>query len=114
VKEHAEKRWVGCRIGEEKWHTARTGYDVALEIVEDHEGATLAMHVQRALYDADAAELLVRSFAHAVRELAKEGDSMATETLGKWDKVDVEKALEIGNGMFGSLGTKSFSRRADF
>ncbi|KAL2198349.1 BcPKS5, polyketide synthase [Corynascus similis CBS 632.67] len=98
VKEHAEKRWVGCRIGEEKWHTARTGYDVALEIVEDHEGATLAMHVQRALYDEDAAELLVRSFANAVKQLAKQGDAMPTDQLDKWDKTDVEKALEIGNG----------------
>ncbi|KAK3299484.1 BcPKS5, polyketide synthase [Chaetomium fimeti] len=96
VKEHADKQWVGCRIGEERWHTARTGYDVALEIVEDHDGATLAMHVQQSLYDADAAELLVRSFANAVKEFAAKGDAMETNQLQKWDKQDVEKALEIG------------------
>ncbi|KAH6637105.1 BcPKS5, polyketide synthase, partial [Chaetomium tenue] len=98
VKEHADKQWIGCRIGEERWHTARTGYDVALEIVEDHDGATLAMHVQQSLYDADAADLLVRSFANAVKEFAAKGDAMETGKLQKWDKVDVEKALEIGTG----------------
>jgi hybrid polyketide synthase/nonribosomal peptide synthetase ACE1 len=98
VKEHADKQWIGCRIGEERWHTARTGYDVALEIVEDHDGATLAMHVQQSLYDADAADLLVRSFANAVKEFAAKGDAMETGQLQKWDKVDVEKALEIGTG----------------
>jgi len=98
VKEHANKQWVGCRIGDENWHTARTGYDMALEIVEDHEGATLAMHVQRALYDADAADLLVKSFANAVKALATQGDGTAMDRLEKWDKADVKKALEIGNG----------------
>ncbi|KAL2167663.1 hypothetical protein VTG60DRAFT_964 [Thermothelomyces hinnuleus] len=98
VREQAEKQWIGCRITEEKWHNARTGYDVALEIVEDPDGATLVMHVQQALYDEDAAHLLARSFANAVKQLANKGDALATDKLEKWDKTDVDKALKIGNG----------------
>jgi hypothetical protein len=45
--------------------------------------------------------LLVRSFANAVKEFAAKGDAMETGKLQKWDKVDVEKALEIGTGKCG-------------
>ncbi|KAK4140595.1 Nonribosomal peptide synthetase-like protein [Dichotomopilus funicola] len=113
VAEHAEKRWVGARIGEETWHTARTGYDVALEIVEDQGGAMLAVHVQRGLYDEEGAGVLVRSFANAVKEIAKKGAGVKTGGLPKWDGADVKRALEVGMGPSLSLTWPSVTHQID-
>lgn len=108
VREHADKNWAGCHIGEEKWYSARSGYDVSLEIVEDREGTILAVHVQKALYDVEAAELLVRSYANVLREVARQGNRVKLDGLQRWDKEDVKSALEIGKGMYHS--TFSFFR----
>ena len=98
VKEHADKNWLGSKIAEESWHTSRSGYDVALEIMEGHESTMLAVHVQTALYDASAAELLVRSYANILKQVAKMGDKFSVQGLGKWDDQDVKKALDVGKG----------------
>ncbi|RDL30421.1 uncharacterized protein BP5553_10299 [Venustampulla echinocandica] len=98
VREHAEKSWVGTHLGEERWYPARSGYDVALEIMEDGEGAMIAVHVQKSLYDQEAAELLARSYAAVLREVARRGERIGVDRLPRWDEGDVKKALEIGKG----------------
>lgn len=103
VREHANKSWAGCRIEEERWHASKSGYDVALEIVEDHEGAMLAMHVQSALYDEAGAGLLVRSFANALRQFAREGPALQVGAVEAWDGHDVKAAVEVGKGKHMSL-----------
>jgi len=99
MREHAEKQWVGTQLGEERWHPALSGYDVAVEIMEDPEGALLAVHVQKALYDQEGAELLVRSYAAILKEVARRGERIGVDRLPRWDEGDVKKAVEIGKGM---------------
>lgn len=99
VREHAEKSWAGTRLGEERWHPALSGYDVAVEIMEDGEGAMLAVHVQKSLYDQEGAELLARSYAEVLKEVARRGERIGVDRVPRWDEGDVKKALEIGKGV---------------
>ncbi|KAF4339693.1 polyketide synthase [Fusarium beomiforme] len=99
TKEQAEMPWAGCKVGEHQWHAARGPYDIALEIVDDGEGAMLALHMQEALYSKEATELFLRSYVNILREAVKpSGDKLKLDKLDKWDKVDVKKALELGKG----------------
>jgi hybrid polyketide synthase/nonribosomal peptide synthetase ACE1 len=99
VKEHANKDWIGCKISEENWHTSRSGYDVALEIMEGHDGAMVAMHVQKALYDASAADLLLKTYVNVLNQVAAKGDKFAVRDLATWDTETVQKGLATGHGM---------------
>ncbi|KAF1957271.1 hypothetical protein CC80DRAFT_592570 [Byssothecium circinans] len=98
VKEHAAKTWLDCKIEEETWCTARHGYDVLVEITDSSEGATIAVHVQKALYSKDAAELLARSYANVLKQVADKGSDINTSRLEKWDARDVRTALTLGKG----------------
>lgn len=100
IREHAEKMWAGTRPGEEKWHPALSGYDVAVEIMEDPEGAMLAVHVQKSLYDKEGAELLARSYVALLKEVTRRGERVGVDRIPKWDEGDVKKALEIGKGVY--------------
>jgi hybrid polyketide synthase/nonribosomal peptide synthetase ACE1 len=100
IKEHANKDWIGCKIGEENWHTSRSGYDVALEIMEGHDGAMLAIHVQKALYDAAGADLLVKSYFNILKQIATKGAKLPVKELAKWDAETVKKGLAVGNGTY--------------
>jgi hybrid polyketide synthase/nonribosomal peptide synthetase ACE1 len=100
VREHAEKSWAGTRIGEEWWHPALSGYDVGLEIMEDGDGAMLAVHVQKTLYDQEGAELLARSYVAVLKEVARRGERIGVDRIPRWDEGDVKKALEIGKGVY--------------
>ncbi|KAJ4855607.1 AMP-binding enzyme domain-containing protein [Trichoderma breve] len=96
TKEQAEMPWAGCRVGEHQWHAARGPYDIALEIVDDGEGALLALHMQGALYSQEATDLFLRSYVNVLREFVKQGGDIAK--VDKWDKADVKKALTLGKG----------------
>ena len=100
IREHAEKQWAGTQLGEERWHPALSGYDVAVEIMEDPEGALLAVHVQKALYGQEGAELLARSYAAVLKEVTRRGERIGLDRLPRWDERDVKKAVAIGNGMW--------------
>ncbi|KAL6903335.1 BcPKS5, polyketide synthase [Trichoderma evansii] len=96
TKEQAEMPWAGCRVGEHQWHAARGPYDIALEIVDDGEGALMALHMQGALYSKEATNLFLRSYVNVLREVVKQGGDISK--VDKWDKADVKKALELGKG----------------
>lgn len=98
VKDHANKNWIGCKIGDENWHTSRSGYDVALEIMEGQDGAMVAMHVQKALYNSLGAELLVNSYVNVLKQVVTKGDHVPVQELQKWDTETVRKGLIVGNG----------------
>jgi hybrid polyketide synthase/nonribosomal peptide synthetase ACE1 len=99
TREQANMSWAGCKVSEHKWHTARSTYDVALEIVEDHESAFVALHVQDGLYSKEATDLILRSYVNILNQVVKQdGDKILVEKLEKWDKADVCKALELGKG----------------
>ncbi|KAL7782699.1 BcPKS5, polyketide synthase [Trichoderma afarasin] len=96
TKEQAEMPWAGCKVGEHQWHAARGPYDIALEIVDDGEGALLALHMQGALYSQEATDLFLRSYVNVLREFVKQGGDIAK--VDKWDKADVKRALTLGKG----------------
>lgn len=98
VKDQANKNWIGCKIGEENWHTSKSGYDVAVEIMEGNEGAMVAMHVQKALYDAGAAQLLVDSYVNVLKHIAAKGDKISVQSLPKWDSDAIKHGLSLGKG----------------
>nr|QCQ29632.1 polyketide synthase-nonribosomal peptide synthase [Alternaria oxytropis] len=98
VKEHAAKTWLDCKIEEETWRTARHGYDVLVEVTDSSEGATIAVHVQQALYSEKGAELLCRSYANVLKQVADKGSELNTSRMEKWNVQDVHNALTIGKG----------------
>ncbi|KAF9768362.1 hypothetical protein IL306_014363 [Fusarium sp. DS 682] len=99
TKEQAEMPWAGCKVDEHQWHAARGPYDIALEIVDDGEGALMALHMQEALYSKEATNLFLRSYVNILREVVKQGgDKLTLGKLDKWDKADVKKALELCKG----------------
>ena len=100
TREQADKQWVGTTLGEETWYPALSGYDVAVEIMEDTEGAFLAVHVQKARYAEAGAGLLARSYVSILKEVARRGERISIERLPRWDEADIEKAIEIGKGVF--------------
>ena len=100
-REQAEMNFLECKIGEQTWHTARSPYDVALEIIQDHESAEVIVHMQAALYSEEATNLFLRSYVNLLTQVVKQGsEKIGVEKLEKWDKADVTKALQLGKGMF--------------
>ena len=100
TREHADMSWAGCKVSDHKWLLARSPYDIALEIVEDHESTLVVAHVQEALYSREATDLFLRSYVNVLSQVVKQGgDKVSVEKLEKWDKADVKKALELGKGM---------------
>lgn len=111
TREQAEMPWAGCKVSEHKWHPARGAYDIALEIVEDREGALLAIHTQEALYSKESTDLLMRSYVNVLKEVVKQGgENTKVEKLEKWDKTDIKTALELGKGTSTSKLLKSCLR----
>ncbi|KAE8858945.1 hypothetical protein PTNB73_08425 [Pyrenophora teres f. teres] len=98
VKEHAAKTWLDCKIEEETWRTARHGYDVLVEVTDSSEGATIAVHVQQALYSERGAELLCHSYANVLKQVADKGSDLNTSRMDKWNAQDVQTALTLGKG----------------
>ncbi|KAJ5592065.1 hypothetical protein N7537_008969 [Penicillium hordei] len=93
-----QRSWAGCKVSDEAWHTAKSGYDIVLEIKEDSGETSLRIHVQKALYDQNAAELLLNSYVNLLSQAAKQGDRIEVGKLDKWDQDDIRKALDIGQG----------------
>ncbi|KAM0305055.1 hypothetical protein ACHAO8_011217 [Botrytis cinerea] len=93
-----QREWAGCDVSEETWHTARSGFDVVLEIKEDQNETTLKFHVQKDLYDEAAAELLLNSYINVLRQVTEQGVRTDLTKLNKWDDKDVQKALTISRG----------------
>ncbi|CAI7637012.1 unnamed protein product [Penicillium glandicola] len=93
-----QRTWAGCNVSDETWHTAKSGYDVVLEIKEDAGETSMRIHVQKALYDENAAELLLNSYINLLSQAAKQGDKIEVGKLDKWDQGDVRRALDMGQG----------------
>ncbi|KAF7548816.1 hypothetical protein G7Z17_g6812 [Cylindrodendrum hubeiense] len=99
TKEQADMAWAGCKVSEHTWHPARVAYDITVEIVEDREGALIALHMQQAIYSKEATNLFLRSYVNAIKEVVNQGgEKVNVDKLEKWDKADVKKALELGKG----------------
>ena len=99
-REQAEMNLLECKINKQKWHTAKSSYDIALEIIQDHESAEVIAHMQATLYSKEASELFLRSYVNLLVEAVKQSShEMSIEKLEKWSQADVKTALQLGNGM---------------
>ena len=92
--------YAGCRLSDERWHAARIGYDMGLEITENPTGeSNLTLRMQDALYSQESTKLFLRSFVNLLEEIGN-GLDLAVEVLPAWSKADIEKALVVGRGKF--------------
>jgi hybrid polyketide synthase/nonribosomal peptide synthetase ACE1 len=95
-----QRTWAGCRVSEETWYPARSGYDVVLEVTENQKDTSLKVHVQKGIYNNNAAELLLSSYINILTQVSKQGERIDINMLEKWDGADVKKALDIGRGLY--------------
>ncbi|KAF7155441.1 hypothetical protein CNMCM5623_007512 [Aspergillus felis] len=59
-----------CKVGEERWCNARTGYDLRLEVTENPDGETLLrLGLQDSLYYAESAKMFLDSFLTLLDEV---------------------------------------------
>ncbi len=91
-------RWADCKIVEEKWHTAKIGYDMGLEVVDNPAGDTeLVLRLQDSLYSEESTKLLLRSYVHALQQVAGAED-LAINSISPWSAQDIQRARQIGRG----------------
>lgn len=100
TREQRDMRWAGCNMSDHKWLLAKSPYDIALEIVEDHDSSLVVVHAQEALYSKAAAELFLRSYVNILSEVVKPGgDECLIGKLDRWDPIDVKESLALGKGI---------------
>ncbi|KAF4454157.1 putative polyketide synthase [Fusarium austroafricanum] len=88
--------WGDCKISDEKWHNAGTGYDIALEVMENITTATLlSLRLQKQLYSEEHTNLLLRSYLN-VLEYMVQGTNKAADTVPAWSQHDLKVALDAG------------------
>ena len=54
--------------------------------------------MQQSLYSDKGAELLARSYANVLKQVADAGSELNVSRMDKWDADDVKKALSLGRG----------------
>ncbi|KAI0424987.1 hypothetical protein F5Y09DRAFT_347142 [Xylaria sp. FL1042] len=69
-----------CRLGEERWLNAATGYDIRLEVTENPNGEVLlAMNLQSCLYSQKSTEMLLESYVKLLGQYCSGADVMVEE-----------------------------------
>lgn len=98
VQERMEMVWGGCKVVDEATVVARTGDDVALDIMDSPAGeSVLTLRLSAHLYDSAGAELLMRSLVNTLEVFAQKSDVEAG-ALPAYAPQEVETALQIGKG----------------
>lgn len=95
------QRYMGVKASGESWYTARTGYDVALDIIENAAGdARVEFKLQDAFYGVEGAEVLVELYVHVLRQFAEE-PGRGWGDVEVWPRARLERAVAVGRGMCG-------------
>ncbi|KAH7043968.1 polyketide synthase [Macrophomina phaseolina] len=90
------QRYMGVKAAGEDWYTARTGYDVSLDVIENAAGdSRLEFKLQEALYDAEGARLLMQAYVHVLRQCA-ERPGREWGAVEVWPREVVERAVSVG------------------
>ncbi|KAI0413959.1 lovastatin nonaketide synthase [Xylaria grammica] len=90
--------WGGCKVSDETWRNAATGYDVALEITENHNAeALLVLRLQASLYPEESTHLLLRSFVNVLEFMVSSHDGIV-DNVPCWPPKDIEAAHAVGKG----------------
>ncbi|KDB27634.1 hypothetical protein H109_00584 [Trichophyton interdigitale MR816] len=93
-----KQKYMGLDAVGEKWHLARTGYDMTLDIVENATGDTrLELRLQKCLYTAKHTKLLLEGYVNLLMAFA---DSPAVDWNAPdvWDSKTINDAIEVGRG----------------
>ncbi|KAB2571139.1 PKS-NRPS hybrid synthetase psoA [Lasiodiplodia theobromae] len=90
------QRYMGVKASGESWYTARTGYDVALDIIENAAGdARVEFKLQDAFYGVEGAEVLVDLYVNVLRQFAEE-PGRGWGDVEVWPRGRVEQAVTVG------------------
>ncbi|GME22836.1 hypothetical protein DL768_008056 [Neofusicoccum parvum] len=92
------QKFGDCEIEGEEYSIGRTGYDIALDVIDNTAGdSSLSIMVQKALYTEHDAGLLLRSFLALVDAFSADV-SLQLQTPPLFEKVEIEKGLRLGRG----------------
>ncbi|CAG8958684.1 hypothetical protein HYFRA_00011526 [Hymenoscyphus fraxineus] len=94
VQERAN--WGDCKIEDEKWRNAATGYDISLEITEKVNSSTaITLRLQDSLYSQENTQLFLRSYIE-VLDFMVENPQKYVQDIRAWSTFDLQTALSIG------------------
>ena len=87
-----------CMLQMKEFEAGRTAYDISLDIIDNKGGDTLLMlMVQKALYSANDAEILMRSYVDILDVFSRAPD-MLLNHLPLYKESDQQEALKLGKG----------------
>ncbi|KAH6867729.1 hypothetical protein B0T10DRAFT_596949 [Thelonectria olida] len=88
--------WGGCKLSDETWINAGTGYDIALEVTENINTDTLlSLRLQDTLYSEESTQILLRSYS-SILEFMVQGVNRAVDDVPAWSPHDIQIALDAG------------------
>ncbi|CAG7565352.1 unnamed protein product, partial [Fusarium equiseti] len=88
--------WGGCKLSDEKWCNAGTGYDVALEVTENINTDTLlSLRLQKQLYSEEHTQVLLSSYL-SMLEYMIQGSDKSVDAAPAWSSYDTKVAVDAG------------------
>ncbi|EAQ88739.1 hypothetical protein CHGG_05358 [Chaetomium globosum CBS 148.51] len=95
---HERSTFGGCKLSDESWLDAGTGYDFALGATDNPKGESrLSLRLSAGTYTQESTELLMRSFVNVLETFAAGIDCEAAD-LPAYAPRDIELGLEAGKG----------------
>ena len=92
--------FAGCKAEGEYWHTAKTGYDLGLDIIENAAGdSLLTLRLQDSLYTKRDAELMLQSYVNLITEYSNSPEK-PLDKIQLWRKEDTDSAIALGRGKY--------------
>ena len=92
--------FAGCKAEGEYWHTAKTGYDLGLDIIENAAGdSLLTLRLQESLYTKHDAELVLQSYLNLITEYSNSPET-SLDNIRLWRKEVTDSAIALGRGNY--------------
>ncbi len=92
--------FAGCNAEGEYWHTAKTGYDLGLDIIENATGdSLLTLRLQESLYTKCDAELVLQSYLNLIIEYSNSPET-SLDSIQLWRKEVTDSAVALGRGNY--------------
>ena len=92
--------FAGCKAEGEYWHTAKSGYDLGLDIIDNAAGdSLLTLRLQDSLYTKRDAELMLQSYINLIIQYSNSPETPLNE-IQLWRKEDTDSAIALGRGKY--------------
>lgn len=92
--------FAGCEAKGESWHIAKTGYDMALDIIENAAGdSLLTLRLQKSLYSSSDTKMLLQCYVNLLQSFSMTPE-VSLEIPSLFQKVDIDRAIELGRGQY--------------